>query len=299
MDLSVLSGPGYIEKQQAICFANINSDSECDLQIGAGADFWMQWYVNGQEVCSTLDKGNKGAPSVLSFSIPIHLKKGENILAVRVLSGSGGWKLAAGSPETVNRVQHAQAGTPDGVLFELKEGSRVLGSETVPVEILPALDQRDSQATWDRSVPSGALGHIDNVFMKAPDQSKWYHGPGDLSGRVWFRATADRGLAVAIAVRDDIDTPGDGIQIRVASGAGWENRLQINPGDSGITRHRDDATLTTWYETTIPADKLNLQANQPLAIDVTVFDDDGGGLKQTACLVGGDDPGTWYQTWFR
>ncbi len=298
LNLSVLSGPGYIEKQQALCFAKIRVDADRDLQIGAGADFWMQWYVNGEEVYSTLDKGNKGSPSVLSFAFPIHLKKGENLFAVRVLSGSGGWKLASGSPQAVSLARHALAGTPDGVVFDLRDGQRLLGSETVPVEILPALDQRDDQIAWDHFAPDGVLGHIENEFLKAPDQSKWYKGADDLSGRVWFRATANRGLVVALAVKDDIDTPGDGIQIRLAAGDGWKNRLQITPDDHAITRHRDEATKITWYEATISPDRLDLQPHQPLAIDVTVFDDDWGTVKQTACLVGGDDPNHWYQTWF-
>jgi len=86
IDLKGLSGGAGSLKagKTAVLFAVIKSDGNQDLAIGAGADWWMEWYVNGRSVHSTMSTGNgSGAYSVLNHSFSLPLVKGDNrLLAV-------------------------------------------------------------------------------------------------------------------------------------------------------------------------------------------------------------------------
>ena len=296
LDLALLGG-GVRERRQAICFAQVNLDADADIEFGASGDYWMEWYVNGQRVFSTMDLGNNGAVAVLTHLIPVHLKKGPNLFAVRVLSGSGGWKLVSGGPDAVAKARRGLAGISDVAVVELKNGDQLLDHEAVRVEALPPLVPGDEHTAWSTQAPDGSLASVVNFFKAAPDQSHWYHGKTDLSARFWFRARPDGGLLVEAAVLDDIDQPGDGIHLLLASGDGWTKRLEVASGQPQVTKRRDDATSTTWYEITVSQQDLGVEAHQPLAINVTVDDDDWGVPKQKGSMNTSDDPGTWYQTW--
>jgi hypothetical protein len=65
-----------------------------------------------------------------------------------------------------------------------------------------------------------------------------------------------------------------------------------------VRRHRDDGTSITWYQAIIPSRDLGLGSRRALAINVAVDDDDWGVLKQHASIEHGENPDTWYQTWF-
>ncbi len=83
----------------AYAFTRISVPHDTTISVGAGADWWMEWFLNGKHVMDTLAKGNEYS----SFSISNHvfnlkLKKGENVLAVRFISGSGSSVLVTGGP---------------------------------------------------------------------------------------------------------------------------------------------------------------------------------------------------------
>ncbi|MBP5231898.1 MAG: LEA type 2 family protein, partial [Planctomycetes bacterium] len=100
LDFGALNG-GFAEKKQALCFAEIDSPRDLEAEFGAAADWWMQWFVNGKEVYSTMDRGNGGPQSLLTHRFKVKLRQGRNLVAARVLSGSGGWRLVAGGPDEV------------------------------------------------------------------------------------------------------------------------------------------------------------------------------------------------------
>ncbi len=85
------------ERTVAVFIKEFDSPSAGMMQIGCAADWWFEFYVNGKHVYDTLTAGNaendfKKSNHVFNFPV----KKGKNVIAVRVLSGSNGWKFVCG-----------------------------------------------------------------------------------------------------------------------------------------------------------------------------------------------------------
>ncbi len=93
---------GFEKRQPGNCawlFAPINVPEECDYTIGAGADWWMEVFVNGKTVFNTMKNGNiKHPPSMKDHSFTVKLNKGENIMAVKYLTGKNDAKITFGGP---------------------------------------------------------------------------------------------------------------------------------------------------------------------------------------------------------
>jgi hypothetical protein len=85
-------------------FTRIESPEEREVLIGAGADWWMTWYLNGEKLLDTAGFGNE-FPNIASdnFIFPLKLKKGANLLAVRVKGGSRGLRLAVESQDEIDQ----------------------------------------------------------------------------------------------------------------------------------------------------------------------------------------------------
>jgi hypothetical protein len=85
-------------------FTRIESPEEREVLIGAGADWWMTWYLNGEKLLDTAGFGNE-FPNIASdnFIFPLKLKKGANLLAVRVKGGSRGLRLAVESQDEIEQ----------------------------------------------------------------------------------------------------------------------------------------------------------------------------------------------------
>ena len=67
------------------------------VAFGFGADWWFEAFLNGKTVLSTMQTGN-GTSCYAAWNNPtvLPVKKGENLLAVRVKNGSAGGGLIAG-----------------------------------------------------------------------------------------------------------------------------------------------------------------------------------------------------------
>ncbi len=101
-------------KQPAVFYNLIQSENDCRMAIGISADWYFECFINGKKVYDTLKNGNLSnlfIPSDHIFRIPV--KKGNNLLAIRVLSGSAGWRFVCG------KVDPALKESP---VFEIKEG---------------------------------------------------------------------------------------------------------------------------------------------------------------------------------
>lgn len=108
---SVLSTTASVGRQ-AVAAAEIESASDREVTFGAGADWWMEWWVNGEKVFDTLAKGNEnGSLGAKNHLFRTNLKKGKNLIAVRVISGSGGFALASGGPNEISGGDLFSAGT--------------------------------------------------------------------------------------------------------------------------------------------------------------------------------------------
>lgn len=84
----------------AVVFSEIDAPEAGMMRAGFAADWFFEAYLNGEMVCSTMEKGNgSNAFSPGDNEVLLPVRKGRNLLAVKVRSGSGGWKLVWGTPE--------------------------------------------------------------------------------------------------------------------------------------------------------------------------------------------------------
>jgi sialidase-1 len=97
LNLGALLG-GAEEGKTAYALAIVESAKDVEVTFGAGADWWMKWWVNGEVVCDTTEVGNWVVPSPLTRRFTVQLKPGRNLIAVKVVSGGVGFLLAACGP---------------------------------------------------------------------------------------------------------------------------------------------------------------------------------------------------------
>lgn len=98
IDLAKLS-PKFKTGDCAILYNEFESKQSGIAHLGFSADWWMEIYVNGQKVYDTLLHGNRAKnyqPDDHVIAFPI--KAGANLLAVKILAGSEGWRLVCGRP---------------------------------------------------------------------------------------------------------------------------------------------------------------------------------------------------------
>ncbi|OGV74471.1 MAG: hypothetical protein A3K19_05345 [Lentisphaerae bacterium RIFOXYB12_FULL_65_16] len=108
IDLGALLG-GQADGKTAYAFADVTVDKETDVTLGAGADWWMQWWVNGQPVYDTLKNGNEKHPPQMSDHVfRVRLKPGKNTVAVRVVSGTASFRFVAAGPGELRNWRTAQ-----------------------------------------------------------------------------------------------------------------------------------------------------------------------------------------------
>lgn len=197
------------ERAPALVFAEIQSDADQTVSVAAGADWWMAWYVNGKLVFDTLVGGNQSTvqPTAHEFKMP--LRRGKNLVAVKVLSGSGGFKLGFADPDLLARSKDAASGA-GGLTFRLSGEDKELGAARVPVTLIrpiPAIEPGAFDAPfgeWERRKPTVLLRDqaIRNLHEKFPDSSRWWQGEEDLSAAVWLAADSSR-FYVIVRVNDD------------------------------------------------------------------------------------------------
>ena len=101
LDLATLFD-GHEERQQVFLFAELDVADDADIAFGAGTDYWMKWWIDGQVVMDTMDTGNVAHPighADQCFRLPI--AAGKHLLAVQLIAGTASWvfKAAAATPE--------------------------------------------------------------------------------------------------------------------------------------------------------------------------------------------------------
>ncbi len=94
LDLAGALGATF-DGRTAFAYATLEVRERIELTIYAGADYWMQWWVDGQSVFDTLNGGNRTSVAEVAHSFSVDLEEGSHVLVVRVISGSGGWAFAS------------------------------------------------------------------------------------------------------------------------------------------------------------------------------------------------------------
>ncbi|HET6406674.1 MAG TPA: hypothetical protein VFG14_02245, partial [Chthoniobacteraceae bacterium] len=230
------------EKRPGFVFGAIQSERDQVVKIACNADWWMELRLNGELICSTMEKGNEG--KVLSERVlELPLKKGSNLLALKVLSGKGGWSVTFASPaELPGLLDPRQAGNAIDLALEADEKNvaceRVTLQPVRRVSLLGGFPWADGDASGLGAKPDFALegANVTNLFEKLPDSTKFWSGNRDLSAEGWMRCD-DRRLYLFIRVLDNKNIPGsdpakftesDSLQIGVArEGAGTPDFYRV------------------------------------------------------------------------
>ena len=218
IDLAPLAG-GVIEKTPAVLFASIDAPADATLAFGASSDFWMRWYLNGEEVFDNFETGSRGGIVEQRFELP--LRRGRNVIAAHVRSGTDGFRIDFGGPLALAQAEAAGL-SPNRLAARLLAGDRLLAKQTTaltPVPPLPEFAELHADAPlgdWLVREPVRVAGEeaVENFHEAQPDSSRWYGGEADLSAVVWARRPADAPgfVDLVVAVRDDeaafCDAPG-------------------------------------------------------------------------------------------
>jgi len=148
-----------MEMEQSICyaFARIHCPTAGRLIIGAGSDWWMQWFLDGEPIYDTLDGGNDAHPyAITNHVFSTEVAAGDHVLTVLVKAGSRGWCLiSAGGAKYAPQLQPLLGGRKSGSWGYLSvAGDLLLGTYVEPrapdheAVALFALDKKDGRERW-------------------------------------------------------------------------------------------------------------------------------------------------------
>ncbi|MEM6459794.1 MAG: LamG domain-containing protein [Planctomycetota bacterium] len=269
IDLAELAG-NFAERDPAVVRSRVWSDRDRRVTVGASADWWMAYRVNGRAVYDTLERGNQSGVSPLAHTFDVDLKRGWNDLEADVLSGSQGWKFLAAGPATVAAARRPES-PPDRVELTLWEGNPSASAEPLARRVLPvvAVPAVAPSSAGDETPPLAVLGaaFVNNPNESHPDTSRWYAGPDDLSAVVGLNAEGASALALRVEVHDDQHDPQqDRVQARLMfdDAPAVEANLQPTP-DDGVYLARIDR----------PAGR------RTVTVELEITDVDAGFEKQT------------------
>ena len=98
---------GHRERLGAWVYIPVTAPRTGRFRVGLGADWWLEAFLDGKPLKSTLETGNgQHPPRRTDHAAEADLAAGAHILAVRVLSGSNGWTFDAG-PQLAHSFRHS------------------------------------------------------------------------------------------------------------------------------------------------------------------------------------------------
>lgn len=170
-------------RDTAVLYNEFESDSDRIVPVGFGADWWMEISLNGKLVYSTLLHGNAKKPvSPANHFVFLPVKKGKNLLSVKVLAGSEGWRLFWGAVQPPSKPQ----------CFTEKEGYYPIDTADLAVKKGSALD-----LSGIVDAPAGKYGHAilapngHIVFEKNSTPQRFFGFSSGLDEKVW-KTSSDR-----------------------------------------------------------------------------------------------------------
>ncbi len=183
----MLAKPGESVKPKtaAVLFNEFESEKAGVMQVGCSADYWFEFMVNGKTVYDTIVNGN-GATTYLPtdhvFNFPV--KKGKNLIAVRVLSGSEGWRFVCGKVPFRAKLKQSR-------ITRIVRGNewRPVKMDKVSWDRKALMHQRIDQ--WKRN-PGTALDLSQYVKKYDIDKCGWLKA--DAVGRLYFESAPNEAV---------------------------------------------------------------------------------------------------------
>ncbi|GAT32617.1 hypothetical protein TSACC_21016 [Terrimicrobium sacchariphilum] len=300
---------GFSEWRPGTAFAYIDSPTATELRCAASPDFWMTWFVNGKKLYDTTTDRVHGGGDFGSHTFTLPLHAGRNTIAVTGFSGSGGWVVDYAGPKEL-AIFTSGGVDPDRLTVSIQSAGQQIARTDIPFQVqgpvppLGDIANPDQPAGWLPLEPFALLGssELTNLWVKEPDQSRWYTGEKDLSAIVWTRQTTES-LHIFLSVMDDRMTAAstsdqlpqndavrlvlagaDGKPVLDATG-GLVNGSAASIGSKeatfAIQREESTSIARITYHITIAKSSL---PSQPLRLNLSVLDNDAGYLKQTLDL---------------
>ena len=227
IDLAELFG-GAVRGNTVYLMASVEVDEDTAVRLGAGANWFMQWWLNGEPVYDTLATGNREAPvAPANHVIELPLRAGENILAAAVVSGSGGFSVAIGDPDAVFTRMMAEAREKQGRVMRLaadaelaqqalkgfRTAADIAGDDTERATALLALADAllADPGLKDRGEPREIFTRVTNLTG-----SGWGHARNLAAAYLGIAETymADKDYASARQACEDALAAMDGIPLR-------------------------------------------------------------------------------------
>ncbi len=194
----LFNGHNLVEGHQAFAMSQVECGKETEIILGAGADYWMQWWIDGQPVIDTCKSGNLSPlPTIRDFSARHKLSPGRHILAVRVISGTtGDWILRAAflSPKEESLGQAPQ--NTWLIVPELNQlaSPRGMGDRTIAIRTDQVYQDETIECEFDLMRDEGQYG----IVFAAQDADHYYWAYIPRWGQLW-RA---RAFYAAIGIAD-------------------------------------------------------------------------------------------------
>jgi hypothetical protein len=272
LDFAQLFAQSPAERVGAWMFGKITAAEDIAFEAGAGADWWMEWYVNGKPVFDTLKTGNRnGNLDAWNHRFTVALKKGDNVIACRVLSGSNGFRMVSGAPQAVRRENASELAVIEGVFgkaeFDL----------TSPRMTALWLRQPDGSLTAKSLLAADSGGCTYLVGWTAPADvrgDRRFDSSASRAHRVRVTRGADNTVSKVVlegilpahdapAVEDwEIAPSPDGAELVWKVTRTWRRPFQVRVsgtpalflgpfgGEGGYDPKRPAVTSTLWYEPT-------------------------------------------------
>ncbi len=205
LNIAAIAG-GSHERDTAIVLGLIQAPQAMTVEIGASADWWMQVFLNGKEIISTLEHGNQGPGELAAHTAKVSLHRGNNLIAAKILSGSGGWRFMTGGPDDL--LMEKSSGKPINRFdaFLRVDGKRIAEQSSRIQFARPVFAVgRETGSSYADLPPEAEItaDQIENFHEKHPDPSRWYGGKDDLGGMVWLYRD-DTCLRLTVRIQDDV-----------------------------------------------------------------------------------------------
>ncbi len=108
VNLNDVIGSKQPDNCRAILVNTIEAERDGTVRLGLGVDWWFDCYVNGKLVYSTGGVGNVAFPITPdNHTVDVKVRKGQNTIALFVISGSNSWGVACGPPSPASQARNA------------------------------------------------------------------------------------------------------------------------------------------------------------------------------------------------
>jgi hypothetical protein len=135
VDLSQIFG-GHKKKDEAFLYAEIKSPKEQSIEVGVGADWWMQCWINGAAVYDTLKSGNGKDPiSIRNHVFKLKLNKGANVLVFRIIAGADSFLFLSGGPDEL--ISDSFNPLEEGIRDDEQSGLAVMDKDAKVLAVYP------------------------------------------------------------------------------------------------------------------------------------------------------------------